>query len=83
MPLRPCLPFEPEGPKAKPVTAAQIKTMARKAVTRRAPGQSKMVTLSVRITITRERADQLSEESIRSGRNLEDVVGEIVEGDSA
>ena len=67
----------------KPITAAQIKATAKRAVQRRAPGQSKKVTLTLRITITRERAEQLSEAAIREERSLEDLVEEIVEGDSA
>jgi hypothetical protein len=76
---RPRLP-DPEPSKAKPVTAAQIRAMAKTAIARRAPGQGKRVTLALRITLTRERAEELSAAAIREERNLEDVVGEIVEG---
>jgi len=77
---RPRLP-DPEPAKAKPITAAQIRAMAKTAIARRAPGQGKKVTLTLRITLSRERAEQLSEAAIREERNLEDLVGEIVEGE--
>ena len=76
------LPGPDETPKAKPITAAQIRAMAKKAIARQAPGESKRVMLTLRITLTRERAEQLTEQAIRETRNLEDLVGEIVEGDS-
>ena len=54
--------------------------MARKAIERRAPGAGDPVTLPLKITLRRAHWEMLSAAGIRTGRNLELVISEILEG---
>jgi hypothetical protein len=54
--------------------------MARKAIERRAPGGGDRVTLPLKITLRRAHWEMLSAAGIRTGRNLELVIAEILEG---
>ncbi len=68
--------------KASPLTREQIDAMARKAIDRRAPGAGDRVTLPLRITLRRAHWEMLSAAGIRTGKNLELVIAEILEGDA-
>jgi hypothetical protein len=70
----------PLSPKASPLTREQIEAMARKAIERRAPGAGDSVTLPLKITLRRAHWEMLSAAGIRTGRNLELVISEILEG---
>ena len=78
MPRRPD--ESPAPRKASPLTREQIEAMARKAIERRAPGAGDRVTLPLRITLRRAHWEMLSAAGIRTGRNLELVIAEILEG---
>ncbi len=78
MPRRP--EDSPLSPKATSLTREQIEAMARKAIERRAPGAGDPVTLPLKITLRRAHWEMLSAAGIRTGRNLELVISEILEG---